>query len=92
MKTKAKARKAAPAAHISNASAPTPQPCPSCGHCPTCGRSASPPAPIHVQPWWQWPYQWTWTTGGITTTTTTAHPFDANVAIPAGGWSFSITE
>jgi hypothetical protein len=47
--------------------------CPSCGHCPTCGRSAAPycwpiyVAPWHQRPWYEQPYiSWTGqvTTGG----------------------------
>lgn len=38
-----------------------PKPCPSCGHCPTCGRGAaslspSPWWPYQPSPWWQVPY------------------------------------
>jgi len=35
---------------------PTPQPCPTCGHCPICGRSSTP-----VQPY----ITWTDTAGNI---------------------------
>jgi hypothetical protein len=31
------------------------KPCPSCGHCPTCGRSAAPYWP-NVTPWYPRPY------------------------------------
>lgn len=32
---------------------PPPAPCPSCGHCPTCGRGGHYPTPFPITtPWW----------------------------------------
>jgi len=31
------------------------QPCPSCGHCPTCGRGGRQAVPYYY-PWWQQPF------------------------------------
>ena len=46
-----------------------PAPCPSCGHCPTCGRSGYQVIPwISPQPYYpSWP-TWTYTTGSVTFT------------------------
>ncbi len=49
------------------------QPCPACGHCPTCGRGGHQVAPWVVpMPYYPQPYQpwWgpTWTGGGTTIT------------------------
>lgn len=41
----------------------TPTPCPSCGHCPTCGRRSFSPWRQPVQPIWVVPSVWEYDTG-----------------------------
>lgn len=49
--------------HVAGSFTPAPvQPCPSCGHCPTCGRRGWNQGPV----WYTWP-NGTWVCGSGTT-------------------------
>jgi hypothetical protein len=57
--------------------------CPSCGHCPTCGRSSRPSWPERYQPLGWQPQvgpEWTWRPSPFTYTTTDVKPLGLNLS------------